>query len=355
VIDFRYHLVSIVAVFLALAIGIVVGATQLQSATVSTLDNQSKTEQQSISSERTQIRSLQNQLGSAQRFAGASAPTLLAGRLSDQRVVLVTAPGADSAIVTGVSTALAQAGAKVTGQVALQPAFFVTSTKNESSLQGLAQRLAPPGFVPVNATAQLSSDANIAAQNQAAQVIAAALVTTASPAAAGQPAQDSSDLPAAQVQQIVNGFAQQGFLQVTPASSATPLEQATLAVVVIPSSPPSAGDTDPDNLGLISLAYQLRVQSHGVVVAGPLTGSGAGSAIDELINGNTGVQLSSVDDADAEQGQISVAEALSGLLAGQRPQAYGVGTGVVPAPGPDPTTTPTPTPSKTPAKSKSGG
>jgi len=30
VIDFRYHLVSIVAVFLALAIGIVLGSTELQ-------------------------------------------------------------------------------------------------------------------------------------------------------------------------------------------------------------------------------------------------------------------------------------------------------------------------------------
>ena len=37
-IDFRYHLVSIVAVFLALAIGIVVGATQLKSVTVSDAD-----------------------------------------------------------------------------------------------------------------------------------------------------------------------------------------------------------------------------------------------------------------------------------------------------------------------------
>jgi Copper transport outer membrane protein, MctB len=351
-IDFRYHLVSIVAVFLALAIGLVLGATQLQPETTRFLDNQSNTEKHQIDSLQAQDRNLQSQIRSAQQFAQASAPDLLAGRLSGQRVVLVTAPGADSAIVTGVSTALAQAGAKVTGQVALQPAFFDTSAKNESSLDDLAQQLAPAGFVPVNPTAQLSSDANIAAQNQAAQVIAAALVTTVSPAAAGQPAQDTADPPAAQ---ILTGLANQGFLQVTPASGATTLEPATLAVVVIPSSPPAAGDTDPDNLALISLAYQLRVQSHGVVVAGPLTGSGAGSAIDELINGNTGVQLSSVDDADAEQGQISVAEALYGLLAGQRPQAYGVGTGVLPAPGPDPAPSPTPTPSKTPAKSKSGG
>jgi len=37
VIDFRYHLVSIIAVFLALAIGIVVGSTALQPTVENTL------------------------------------------------------------------------------------------------------------------------------------------------------------------------------------------------------------------------------------------------------------------------------------------------------------------------------
>ena len=36
-IDFRYHLVSIVAVFLALAIGIVLGSTELQGTTLDSL------------------------------------------------------------------------------------------------------------------------------------------------------------------------------------------------------------------------------------------------------------------------------------------------------------------------------
>ena len=36
-IDFRYHLVSIVAVFLALAVGIVVGSTELQPGVVNSL------------------------------------------------------------------------------------------------------------------------------------------------------------------------------------------------------------------------------------------------------------------------------------------------------------------------------
>jgi Copper transport outer membrane protein, MctB len=351
-IDFRYHLVSIVAVFLALAIGIVVGATQLQSATVSTLDNQSKTETQQIGSLRAQNRSLQNQLGSAEQFAQASAPSLLSGRLSGQRVVLVTAPGAASAIATGVTSTLEQAGAKVTGQVALQQAFFGASAQNETSLGQLARSLEPPGFDPAGPPAQLASQTKIAAQQQAAQVIAAALVTqSVSTQVTGT--LDSSGLSATEANQILTGFAHQGFLQVSPPSGTTTLQPATLAVVVIPSSPPQAGDTDLANLALISVAYQLRALSRGVVVAGPLSGSGAGSAIDELINGNTGVEVSSVDNADTELGQVMVAQACSSLLAGQKPAAYGVGTNVVPTPGPDPTATPAAT--KSPAPKRSGG
>lgn len=341
-IDFRYHLVSIVAVFLALAIGIVVGATQLKSVTVSTLDTQSRTERQQIDSARASIASLQNQVRNEEQWAQASAPQLLSGRLSGQRVVLVTVPGANSAIATGVTSALQLAGAKVTGQVALQPKFFDTSSPNQTSLDQVAQQLMqamPPGFVPADPPAQLASETKIAAQQEAAPVIAAALVSPT----AGTPG--SADLPAADVQRILTGFAQQGFLQVSPASGATALEPATLAVVVIPSSPPQA-DTDPDNLALLSVAYQLKIASRGVVMAGPLTGSGAGSVIDELISGNTGVEVSSVDNADKELGQIMVAQACYSLLAGQKPAAYGVGPDAVP--------TPAPAPSPTQAKRSSG-
>ena len=50
-IDFRYHLVSIVAVFLALAIGIVIGSTSvLKGATLSVLEKTSSAEKKQIDS-----------------------------------------------------------------------------------------------------------------------------------------------------------------------------------------------------------------------------------------------------------------------------------------------------------------
>jgi hypothetical protein len=338
VIDFRYHLVSIVAVFLALAIGIVVGATALTPKVEAGLDRASSIEKHQIDSARTQITNLKNEIAADQVFEQTEAPVVLHILLAGQKVVLVTAPGADGGTISGITTALKLAGAQVTGQAALQPAFFDTSASTETSLDALAKKDAPPGVTLGDKTGQPDPFAKIAGQQQAARVIAAALVTTGTPG--------STDLPASQVKTILDGFAQ--YLQVSPAGGASTLAQATLAVVVIPATPPTAGDTDPANLALISLGEQLRTASRGVVLAGSLFGSGYGSAIDELTTGSTRVQLSSVDDANTEEGQILVAQALSYLLSGHKPAAYGYYASAVPTPAPTPSPTPSPTPTSTP-------
>jgi len=326
VIDFRYHLVSIVAVFLALAIGIVIGASALKPDVVKFFDNASTREQRTISTQQANIRNLENQLASNQAFAQAAAPRLLSGLLAGQQVALVTAPGADATTVNGVTAALKLAGAEITTQAALQPSFFDTSAGTQISLKALAQQTAPPGLL----LQTTGVNPLIAGQQEAAQVLAAALVT-----------KEGADLPADQVNNILTRFAQQGFLQLNPAGGSAATHQATLAVVIIPGSPPAA-DANPANLALISVAEQLSLSSssHGVVVASSLNGSGPGSAIDELISGSTGVHLSTVDNADKEIGQIIVAQALHSLLAGDKPVAYGVGTGVVPSPAPTPSATP---------------
>jgi hypothetical protein len=331
VIDFRYHLVSIVAVFLALAIGIVIGASAIKPGVLNVLDNASSREQRQISTQQANIRNLENQLSRDQAFAQANAPTLLHGLLAGQQVALVTAPGADAATVNGVSAALKLAGAEITTQAALQPSFFDTSAGTQISLKSLAVQVAPPGLLLQ--TTEPGTNPLIAGQQEAARVLAAALVT-----------KEGSDLAADQVNNILTRFAQQGFLQLNPAGGSAAAHQATLAVVIIPGSPPAAA-ADPANLALISVAEQLSQSSssHGVVLAGSLVGSGPGSAIDELSSGSAGAQLSSVDNADKEVGQILVVQALSYLLTGHQPAAYG--TGGVPSPAPTPSPTPSATPS----------
>jgi hypothetical protein len=328
VINFRYHLVSLVAVFLALAIGIFIGATELRPDVTASLNRISKLEQRQIASLQANNKQLEQELGSTQAFAQAAAARLLPGLLTGQRVVLVNAPGADSQTISGVTTAVQQAGAKITGQVVLQQSFFDTGASTESRLEALARQLDPPGVNLDGQDSQQVADAQITGQQQAAQVIAAAIVTKAAPGVATAAGTD-----------ILQGFANQGYLQVNPANGAAALAPATLAVVIIPASPPSGGDSDPANMGLIALTQQLQDASDGAVLAGTYPGSGPGSAIDELVNGNTGAQLTSVDDANTEIGQVVVVQALNELLTGRKPAAYGVAPGVVPSPAPTPPAT----------------
>jgi len=326
VIDFRYHLVSIVAVFLALAIGIVVGSTALQPAVLSTLQKTSNAEAKRIDSLYAQNGQLKQQLGAAQSFAQAGEHVLLGGLLQGQRVVLVQAPGAPSQVTTGISAALTAAGATVTGQLQLQEQFFGTGT--QSDLDTLNRQLTPPGVTLRSGPAQA----------QAGELIASAILTKDAVGQLPASAVDSSG------EAILKAYAAGGFLSASP----QPAARATLAVVIIPATPQSTNDANSMSQILVTMAQQLSLADNGTVVAGQLAGSGLGSAIDLMRSAGQPGHLSSVDNADATTGQIVVAQALYEQLTAGRSGSYGSlpnasAAGPSPAPTPSPSTSATPT------------
>jgi hypothetical protein len=330
VIDFRYHIVSIVAIFLALAIGIVFGSTALRGVTLRTLQHEATSLHNEVSAKNLANQALTQQVGADETFAQAAAPLLLAHLLDGQRVVVVSAPGAQQQVISGVGAAIQQAGGTVTGEIALQEQFFDTSAANENKLATLSQQLALPAAA--GQSPQPSGATQLTGQLTAAGVLASAIVTKDGPAASAQ-----------QTHAVLAGFAQGGFLRV----SETPLAPATLAVVVIPATPPTAGDSDPANVTLISLTQLLATASRGAVLAGSYPGSGNGSAIDELASGNTGIEVSSVDNANTPAGQVIVVQALRQLLVGHKPASYGIAPGAAPSPAPTPSASLTPAPRHT--------
>ena len=98
-IDFRYHLVSIIAVFLALAIGIVVGTTALNGYVVDDLRSRNGAVIKDKRSLEGLVRDLRNQVSRRDQFATAVAPEVVAGQLVGERVLLVTTPGASDQVV----------------------------------------------------------------------------------------------------------------------------------------------------------------------------------------------------------------------------------------------------------------
>src|SRR5262249_17520513 len=137
--------------------------------------------------------------------------------------------------------------------------------------------------------------------------------------------------------QAVQGLAGGGYLS----KSGQPWDRATLAVLVIPSSPPSTDDTNAESQALVTLAQKLNLAGQGPVVAGPLPRPGAGSPLHRMPAGGRAGHLSSVDNADYPIGQIVVAQALADRQNG-RSGNYGV-TSTASAAGPSPPPSPAPT------------
>ena len=177
-IDFRYHVVSIVAVFLALAIGIVLGSTELQGPTFNILNHTTAKLQNEYDQARSQLATAQSQANQGEQYAAAVEPAVLRDLLPGQRLLIVTEPGAQPQVVSGISTAATDAGASVTGQIALQPKFFDTSDTTRDSLN--------------QTTLDVAQAANIALtpadsfQQQAAQVIGSEILVKSTGIGASQ-------------------------------------------------------------------------------------------------------------------------------------------------------------------------
>jgi len=329
VIDFKYHLVSIIAVFLALAVGLVVGATALSGPALALLQKAETRVNHENAALLKGRQALQNQVSADQLFGVAAAPRLLPGLLADQKVVLVVASNAVGTVTTGLTTALHQAGATVTGTVTLNQSFLDTSGANEAQLKALAQKLANDAELKL--PAQLSG--NVGAQQAAARVLAASLLIP--PGGQG--------LTSAASQSILSGLSQANYITVSGGLS-TP---AQLAVLVTPGGPPP----QTGNEVLVKTAIELWNAGSGTVMAGAVQSAGPGSAISAETSAG---QVSTVDNADTALGQIMTVQALRQLLDHKHPGQFGIVPQAVPTPAPTPSVTPTPAPTPS-TSARTGG
>jgi hypothetical protein len=118
-IDFRYHVVSIVAVFIALAVGIVLGAGPLKEDIGSTLTAQVTQLRADKSALRDQLKESQDGVSARDTYAGLVAPAVIAGQLPGRQVAVVVLPDADAGLVKRTTHSLTEAGATVTGTISV--------------------------------------------------------------------------------------------------------------------------------------------------------------------------------------------------------------------------------------------
>ena len=354
-IDFRYHLVSIVAVFLALAIGIVLGSTELQGPVYNVLSHTTSSLEGKLSNAENQANTAQQDLAADNAMLASTEQWDLHGMLDGQRVVIFTEPNAGQSVIAGVQSALRDAGATVTGQINLQQKFFDDSSATAASLETTNTQLAQEAQIPLD-TSDMSYQQQATAQVFAGEFLAKSSASTTGTGTTGTGTTGTgtagtgtagSSAPT-QAQTALQAYQSQGFLT----TSGVPSTQATLAIVVTPQTSPADGTADPLAQVLGPFAEELAARSSGTVVAGTAAASGAGSPIAELrATSSVSNQVSSVDDADTIRGQESVVDALYATLTGGPAQSYGINAGTYPAP--DPTVSPTPASTPSPSSSSS--
>ncbi len=313
-IDFRYHLVSLVAVFLALAVGIVLGAGPLKEpigATLTQRVQQLANDRDALSQ---QLKTAQAGIDSRDTFITQMERDLVADQLGGRSVVLVTLPGADLDTAKPLTQAISDAGGKVTGRIDVQNAWVDPGNRaaREQAVASLKASVGTgDGLVtasPSRATPTPSTgSAGGSSASDAAQLLARAVLTTEL---------SSSEKTDSTEKTVLDGLSRAGLIDVngdTPgrATQAVLLTPAVAqAVQGAPASPTPTASLDTTS-AWVTLAAALDAASTGAVVVGPASSAAAGGVL-AAVRGQSQLAstLSTVDTGGTPMGDVTTVFAL---------------------------------------------
>jgi hypothetical protein len=152
-ISFRYHLVSIVAVFLALAVGIVMGTTVIQQGLVDSLRSETNRAINSNHALQAEISQLLLTVDTWKKVGDEIEQPLVSEQLPGAGIVVITQVGVDLGVVNGVQTVLKDAGAKVVAVLEVTGRMALPDAGSQSDLAGLL------GLAPTEAPEALAEQA----------------------------------------------------------------------------------------------------------------------------------------------------------------------------------------------------
>ncbi|MBA3629216.1 MAG: copper transporter [Actinobacteria bacterium] len=309
-IDFRYHLISLVAVFLALGLGILLGSAVLGENLTSRLRRAVEDVERSNDRLRAANAEMGRRIESDHLFAQQAEPVLVDNSLAGQEVVVFELARSDDELLSGVREAIETAGGSVASVVALSDRFAL---EDEQSVLDLARvagtSLTDPGDLRIEAGALLGSRA----------------------ADAGAPSRVSTG--DRRLERMIEQLETLGFIEVNREGGDDLIPEDALFVIA-----GGGADQPPyDEAGFTaSLAERLAARSAGVLAAEAREGSwGAASAV--RADDEASARVATVDQADVAQGRIAVALGLD-LAAEGTVGHWGSGPGssggVIPEPAP---------------------
>ncbi|PSK62172.1 Copper transporter MctB [Micromonospora sp. MH33] len=300
-INFRYHVVSLTAVFLALAIGLVVGTAALNGPVADSLKERVNGLSKDNSLMRQSVNNLQKELDMEEDFAAEMAQVVLPGKLSGRRVLVLSLPsGRDH--TEGVVKMLQLAGANVTGRIDVQDKFINPDSNN--NLLELAVTAARPNSVPTS---------GLPGNGHGVETSSALLASVLLDRPQGTPAVTDADRRA-----VVQQYATSGYL-----SSENKISGAAEAVVLVSGQPYVDKFSAEKDESVVKIAEQF--DRAGAIVVGGM-GSAGGNVV-SVVRGDPVLAqtISTVDNANTVQGQLVTSLALVQQLTEKKAGQYGVG------------------------------
>lgn len=304
-ISLRQHVISLAAVFLALAVGVVLGSGVLSDTLLSGLRSEKQDLGKQINELTDQRNALNEKLGAADQFDTQMAGRIVRDALAGKSVVLFRTPDADNDDVDAMTRIIGQSGGTVSGTIALTQEF-VDANSAEKLRSVVNSPILPAG-------AQLSTTL-VDQGSQAGDLLGIAVLINRNPEIkpADDPARDT----------VLAALRDTGFLtyqgdRVGAADTA----------VVITGGP--LGDAAGNQGSTVArFAAGLAPHGSGTVLVGR-DGSATGTSAVAVTRADAGMAaaVSTVDDIGVESGRITTVLALQNLIGGGRPGQFGTGPG----------------------------
>lgn len=326
-IDFRYHLVSLVSVFLALAVGIVLGAGPLEGEIGDQLNTQVAQLRAEKEDLRTEVETSKGAVSNRDDFTRAIAPALVRQQLGGESVLVVTLPGADTDAVKPLTETLRAAGARVVGRIDVKTAWTDPGRADdrESTVRSLgavaSASAASPAAVTTTGVPSTPSGTAVA-PSTTVRIPVVEGATSDSTALTGLLARATVTKNLAETgsrdavaDRLLDGLRKHGLIGVDGDLSG----RATEVIVLVPGVQTSGGDqptTSAPGAGnplaqWSALTVGLDARSDGSVVVGPASSATEGGLIASLrAQAALAGTVSTVDTGGTPMGDISTVYAL---------------------------------------------
>ena len=305
-ISLRQHAFSLAAVFLALAVGVVLGSGFLSDTLLSSLRDEKRDLHTQITGLNDQKNVLNEKLSAANNFDTQLVGRMVHDALGGKTVVVFRTPDAKDDDVAAASKFIGQAGGTVTGTVSLTQEFVEANSAEK------LQTVVNSSILP--AGQQLSTKL-VDQGSQAGDLMGIALLINANPAV---PPVDET-----QRDTVLAALRDTGFITYQPSEH---LGAANAALVITGGALPQ----DAGNQGVSVARFSAALAPHGsgTLLAGR-DGSATGGAAVAVARADAGTNsaISTVDDLDTAPGRITAILGLHDLINGGHAGQYGTGHG----------------------------